>query len=69
MEGLSTYPLQLIKAPIVLDSRQVNPEILAAVVQPQNLPTNARQIMAIVKAQVIPCTSSVNTMTIGKIER
>lgn len=61
-ERLSTYPLQLIKAPIVLASRQGNPEILAAIVHPVNLPKNARLIIAMVNAQVMPCNSWVNVI-------
>lgn len=37
MKGLS-YPLQLIKDPMVVDSRQLNPAIRAATEHPQNLP-------------------------------
>jgi hypothetical protein len=66
---LSTYPLQLIKAPIVLDSRQGNPEILAAIVHPVNLPKNARLIMAMVNAQVMPGNGWVNVIiTVSKID-
>jgi hypothetical protein len=43
-------------APIVLDSRQLKPDNLEAIVHPPNLPKNARHAMAIVNAQVIPAT-------------
>jgi hypothetical protein len=39
---------------MVLDSRQVNPENLAAKLQPPNFPTNARQMIAKVNAKAMP---------------
>jgi hypothetical protein len=49
-----TNPLQLINAPIVLDSRQLHPASLDAIVHPPNFPEKERTIMAMVKAHVIP---------------
>lgn len=51
-------PLQLMRDPMVEDSRQLNPAYLAARVQPPNFPENARVHMAMVKPQVIPASSS-----------
>ena len=45
--------MQLIKEPIVLDSRQSKPDNLAAVVQPTNLPVYDSAQIAIVYAHVI----------------
>ncbi len=49
-----TNPLQLIKDPIVLASRQLKPVYLAANVHPPNLPMNARMQIAIVNAHIVP---------------
>jgi len=57
---MPTYPLQLIKVPIEFASRQLNPANLAAMVQPPNLPVNARLQIAIVNAQVMPGNRCVN---------
>jgi hypothetical protein len=47
-------PLQLIKDPMVLASRQLKPENLAAMVHPPNLPAKARIKIAIVNPQIVP---------------
>jgi hypothetical protein len=47
-------PLQLIRVPMVLASRQLKPENLAAIVHPPNLPMKARVKIAIVYPQIIP---------------
>lgn len=49
-----TNPLQLIKDPIVLASRQLKPVYLAANVHPPNLPMNARTQIATVNAHIVP---------------
>ena len=49
-----TDPLQLIKEPMVLASRQLNPVYLAANVQPPNFPMKARTQMAAVNPQIVP---------------
>lgn len=51
--------MQLIKDPMVLDSRQLKPaKYLAAMQQPANLPMNAEKMIAMVYAHVIPRTKS-----------
>jgi hypothetical protein len=55
----TTNPLQLIKDPMVLDSRQSKPaKYLAAIQQPANLPMNTEKMITIVYAHVIPGTKS-----------
>jgi hypothetical protein len=49
-----TDPLQLIKEPMVLASRQLKPVYLAANVQPPNFPVKARTQMAAVNPQIFP---------------
>jgi hypothetical protein len=45
---------------MALDSRQAKPENRAAHIHPTNLPMNARLIIAMVNAQVIPGKNRVN---------
>ena len=56
-ENNTTDPLQLIRDPIVLASRQLKPAILAATVHPKNLPKYDRQQIAMVKPHVIPAVT------------
>ena len=49
-----TDPLQLIKEPMVLASRQLKPVYLAAKEQPPNFPANARTQIATVNPQIFP---------------
>lgn len=49
-----TDPLQLIKEPIVLASRQLKPVYLAASAQPPNFPVKARVQMASVNPHIVP---------------
>ncbi len=53
----TTYPLQLMREPIVLASLQVKPANLAATVQPPNLPKYAKAQIATVYPQVMPAPS------------
>jgi hypothetical protein len=55
----SMYPLQLIREPMALDSRQLNfARYLAASVHPPNLPVKARVQIATVYAQVMPSSNN-----------
>jgi hypothetical protein len=47
-------PLQLIKDPTVLASRQLKPVYLAAIVHPPNLPVKERTQIAAVNPQMVP---------------
>jgi hypothetical protein len=63
-----TDPLQLIKDPIVLASRQLRPaKYLAVMVHPPNFPTNARTQMAMVYAHVMPGRANIGYINIEGI--
>ena len=55
------------REPIVLASRQLKPENLAATVHPVNLPKYASEQIATVKAQVIPMEAAVSTRILTMI--
>lgn len=48
------YPLQLIKKPIVKDSRVVNPVALAAIAHPTILPKHAKKMTKITYPHTVP---------------